>query len=103
ATVNGQLVLSDAHAASGKLPHLQVGLTHAAYQSAALAVGAPSTQQVDWQNDAKHYQYWAQGGEDGSFSIPNVRPGSYTLHAFADGVLGEFAKTEVVIGKAGPA
>ena len=31
----------------------------------------------------------------GNFTIPNVRPGRYTLHAIANGVLGEYAKTEI--------
>jgi rhamnogalacturonan endolyase len=52
---------------------------------------------VDWQNDAKFYQFWVRGDADGKFTIPNVRPGSYTLHAFADGVLGEFAWSNVVM------
>jgi len=53
-----------------------------------------------WQRDAKHYQYWTLASEDGSFEIPNVRPGRYTLVAFTDGVLGEYNKSDVVI-KAG--
>jgi rhamnogalacturonan endolyase len=52
---------------------------------------------VDWQTDAKHYQFWARGDDRGRFSIPNVRPGTYTLHAFADGVLGEFTLTNVTV------
>jgi len=52
---------------------------------------------VDWQNDAKHYQFWVRGDARGRFAIPNVRPGSYTLHAFADGVLGEFTLTNVTV------
>jgi len=31
--------------------------------------------QIDWQTDAKHYEFWARGEENGSFRIPNVRPG----------------------------
>ena len=52
---------------------------------------------VDWQNDAKNYEFWARGDARGNFKIPNVRPGTYTLHAIADGVLGEFAVTNVVV------
>jgi rhamnogalacturonan endolyase len=47
--------------------------------------------------DAKYYQFWVRGNADGTFSIPNVRPGKWALHAFADGVLGEFAKTDIVM------
>ncbi len=34
---------------------------------------------------------------NGNFKIPNVRPGTYTLHAIADGVLGEFIVTNVTV------
>jgi rhamnogalacturonan endolyase len=50
---------------------------------------------VDWQHDGKNYQFWVHGADDGRFSIPNVRAGVYTLHAFATGVLGEFARTDI--------
>ncbi len=52
---------------------------------------------VDWQNDAKHYEFWVHGDAQGNFTIPNVRPGQYTLHAIADGVLGEFAVSNIVV------
>lgn len=52
---------------------------------------------VDWQNDAKHYEFWVRGDAQGRFTIPNVRAGNYTLHAIADGVLGEFTLTNVTI------
>ena len=48
-------------------------------------------------HDAKYYQFWNDGTEDGKFTITNVRPGNYTLHAFADGVLGEFAHADVTV------
>jgi rhamnogalacturonan endolyase len=52
---------------------------------------------VDWQNDAKYYQFWVRGDASGRFTIPNVRPGTYTLHAIAGGVLGEFTMTNVIV------
>jgi rhamnogalacturonan endolyase len=52
---------------------------------------------VEWQNDAKHYEFWVKGDAKGNFSIPNVRAGTYTLHAIADGVLGELALSNVMI------
>lgn len=44
----------------------------------------------DWQFDSKFYQYWVRADSNGTFTIPHVRPGCYTLHAFNDGAVGEF-------------
>lgn len=79
ATVSGRIALDDN---GNTFTRLTVGLT------------APD---ADWQRDAKHYQFWTAGSDDGAFMLRNVRPGSYTLRAFADGVLGEFAQTEIII------
>src|SRR6185312_4326496 len=51
---------------------------------------------------AKHYEFWGRGDGQGQFAIKNVRPGQYTLHAIADGGLGEFSKADVKVesGKA---
>lgn len=50
-------------------------------------------QPLHWQNDAKHYEFWTAGAADGSFTIPNIRPGTYQLHAVADGVFGAYDAT----------
>jgi rhamnogalacturonan endolyase len=99
ATVTGQLVLNEPENKNARMSHVRVGLTHAAYSiPAAQAPGAQSVARtIDWQEDAKHYQFWVRGEDSGKFSIPHVRPGRYTLHAIADGVLGEFTKTDVVV------
>ena len=52
---------------------------------------------MTWAHDGNYYQFWNDGSEDGKFTITNVRPGTYTLHAFADGVLGEFAQTNITV------
>ena len=85
--VTGQIFLDDSQARSTKLPHLTVGLAHPDGERG----------ERDWAHDAKHYQFWTDGTDDGKFTIVNVRPGNYTLHALADGVLGEFAKTDIRI------
>ena len=104
ATVTGQLALNDPQAASTKLPHLWVGLTHPDFNGPAggFAQRSGNGTLVTWDHDANYYQFWAEGSEDGRFSLPNVRPGTYTLHAFAEGVLGEFAQTDITVeaGKA---
>lgn len=52
---------------------------------------------VDWQRDAKYYQFWARADADGNFEIRNIRPGTYTMHAFGDGVLGEYSRPSVAV------
>ena len=44
----------------------------------------------NWQMESNGYQYWTKADARGNFEIPDVRPGSYTLNAFATGVVGEF-------------
>ena len=85
ATVSGKLVLDD-EAAPATFSNLHIGLV---------------SPDEFWQTDAKNYQFWTVGAEDGSFSIPNVRAGKYTLVAFTDGVLGELTVdgVEVKSGK----
>jgi rhamnogalacturonan endolyase len=104
ATVTGQLVLNDPDAPQGagkKLPHLTVGLAHPDYlgNGSAYEQRAGNGRVVTWPHDGNYYQFWADGAEsgDGKFTIANVRPGTYTLHAFADGVLGEYAKANITV------
>jgi len=53
-------------------------------------------QPLHWQNDAKHYEFWTNGSSDGKFTILNVRPGTYQLHAIADGVFGAYDATATI-------
>jgi rhamnogalacturonan endolyase len=98
ATVSGQLVLDDPQAAGTQLPNLLVGLTYPDSHP-----GTGDTQNgrgrggVDWQNDAKHYEFWVRGDADGHFTIPKIVPGTYELHALADGVLGEYNTQPVTV------
>ena len=99
--VTGQLVLNDplAPAPLGKFTSLTVGLAYPdsvpGYDTGGS--GGRNFRGVSWVNDAKHYEFWNDGDANGKFTITNVRPGTYTLHAFATGVLGEFAKTSITV------
>ena len=95
AKVSGQIVLNDPQAPQATMSHLLVGLAHPDYPSRARGRFGGGT--VDWQQDAKFYQFWVRADDQGRFLIPNVRPGPYTLHAIADGVLGEFAKADITL------
>ena len=65
-----------------------------------VGLAQPATQRTTWQTDAKHYQFWTRStNSDGAFTIPKVSPGTYTLYAFADGVLGEFMKADVQVSR----
>ncbi|HEX4054075.1 MAG TPA: polysaccharide lyase family protein [Tepidisphaeraceae bacterium] len=88
--VRGRFIVNDplAPVPMGKFSNLLVGLAYPDSSS-----GPP----VNWQNDAKHYEFWVRGGNDGSFTIPKVRPGIYELHAITDGILGEYAKSDVTV------
>jgi rhamnogalacturonan endolyase len=100
AAVKGQVLLADPQAPGAKLTNLMVGLA-----APDEAEGAPRARGVPppltWQSDAKHYEFWTHGSADGHFSIANVRPGRYELHAIADGVLGDYQKADIVIPAGG--
>jgi rhamnogalacturonan endolyase len=97
--VTGQLVLNDPQAATAKLPHLTVGLAHPEYTSGAAGFVARSGNgnRITWDHDGNYYQFWTDGAEDGKFTISDIRPGTYTLHAFADGVLGEYTNYNITV------
>jgi rhamnogalacturonan endolyase len=99
ATVTGQLVLNDPQAASKLLPNLNVGLSHASYAGSGtgFAGRGGNGSVITWPHDGNYYQFWAEGTADGRFTLANVRPGTYTLHAFANGVLGEYAKADITV------
>jgi rhamnogalacturonan endolyase len=94
ATVIGQIVLSDPGDPHASMNHLLVGLTAPDYLVPRRRGGSST---VDWQLDAKHYEFWARGDDQGRFTIPSVRAGKYVLHAIATGVLAEYSRAEIQI------
>jgi rhamnogalacturonan endolyase len=50
---------------------------------------------TNWQAWSNGYQYWAQADANGNFTIPNVRPGIYTLSAYVTGEVGEYTQANV--------
>jgi rhamnogalacturonan endolyase len=94
--VTGQIVLKDPQAATARFSHLTVGLAHPDGASRGGGFGGRG-RAADGVHDAKYYQFWSDGGKNGRFTITNIRPGTYTLHAFADGVLGDFVQTNIIV------
>jgi rhamnogalacturonan endolyase len=94
-TVTGRLILNDPHL--DRFPgKIMIGLAQPTYSVPGFR---GNEQQITWQNDAKHYQFWVQTkSADGTFTIPNVSLGKYTLYACADGVLGAFAQANIDVG-----
>jgi rhamnogalacturonan endolyase len=88
--ISGKLIIGEKRAAGGRI---WVGLTAPEYE----AEDRSGRGKIGWQRDGKYYQYWMKTKPDGTFSINGVRPGTYVMHAFADGVLGEFELPDVSI------
>ena len=55
----------------------------------------------DWQYENQRYVYSARTDGRGGFTLRGVRPGTYTLTAFTDGVLGEYQLTGVDVPASG--
>jgi rhamnogalacturonan endolyase len=97
--VTGTIALNDPIMPEAKMQRLLVGLTHPDYRVTTgrpAATNAPAD--ITWQTDSKHYSHWVDGNPTtGEFTLPTVTAGKYTLHAFAYGVLGEFAKIDIIV------
>src|ERR1017187_4705767 len=93
-SASGRLLIQDSQAPNASTAQAWVGLAHPAYEVESKK-GGPTT--IDWQTDGKHYQYWTRADSAGHFTIGNARPGTYTLYAFTDGVLGDFSHADVHI------
>jgi rhamnogalacturonan endolyase len=55
----------------------------------------------DWQYSNLDYVYSGRADRLGRFTIGAVRPGTYTLTAFVDGVIGEYKRHDVVVDASG--
>jgi rhamnogalacturonan endolyase len=60
-------------------------------------VGLVPRDATHWQFDSKGYQYWTRARPDGSFYLPHVRPGTYTLSSYTTGAMGEYTYSNIVV------
>jgi len=61
------------------------------------AVAMLSDNRTDFQRTVLGYQYWTDTNPDGSFTLPNVRPGTYRLTVYQSGVWGVYVRDDVVV------
>ncbi len=87
--ISGKFLISDALKTSYNGGEAWVGVTN-------LADGA-----TNFQFEMKDYQYWVKSDANGNFTIPNIRPGTYSFFAFVDGAVGEFRQDNVVVTAGG--
>jgi len=83
-TVSGHFMIKDALKPKLKLTNAWIGV-------------AQPPPGGNWQFESNHYQYWARPDNQGNFSIPNIRPGTYTFSAFTDGAVGEYSRQHVTV------
>jgi rhamnogalacturonan endolyase len=62
------------------------------------AVAVLSDNRVEMQRTVLGYNYWADIEEGGQFALDNVRPGTYRLTIYGDGIWGEYVIDDVEIG-----
>jgi len=76
-TVKGQLTFTDPNQPTASVANAWVGLADPPVGGAA-----------NFEHQAWDYQYWKHADGQGGFNLANVRPGTYTLHAFVAGIHG---------------
>lgn len=84
-TVTGRLLINDP---------LKPAITGA---NAMVGLAAPEETHGNWQQQSKGYQYWTKADANGNFTIPAIRPGTYTLYAYTNGVVEEYSKTNITV------
>jgi rhamnogalacturonan endolyase len=62
--------------------------------NALLVLGQPGSY---WHYQSRDYLFWTRANSNGQFTIPAVRPGTYSLFARVPGVFGEFELTNVIV------
>ncbi len=77
------------------------GRLHVLGQSTSNALVVLSAPGEYWQTVVgKAYQFWTRAEADGSFTLPKVRPGNYSLYAEVPGVVGIMQQTNVTVTEA---
>lgn len=92
--ITGLIKVRDPQAPAATAANAWVGVAASPYPA---LIDAKIPGIIDWQTDGKYYQHWTRADANGRFTIPTVRPGTYTLTTVADGVFGEFSQAAVTV------
>jgi rhamnogalacturonan endolyase len=52
---------------------------------------------IDWQAQAKGYMFFTKTDDNGSFTLKNVRPGTYCLYTYGCDITDEFSKQNIIV------
>ena len=85
-TISGKFIINDPFKTTVKGQNAWVGVTILS-----------SDANGQFQFEEKNYHYWVKTDANGDFSIPNVRPGTYSFFGFSDGVTGNYTQANVVV------
>jgi rhamnogalacturonan endolyase len=88
--VTGQLVVHDPLKPQLTAANAWVGLSP-----------PPDKPNGGFQYEATGYQFWTRTDEQGNFNLAHVRPGTYTLYAYTNGIVGQFEKPNVTVTAGG--
>ncbi len=92
-SVTGQFVVTDPLKPAVSSANAWVGLATPDTSSTYTALYG----NYDWQFDSNNYEYWVKADANGNFTIPNVRPGVYTLYAVTYGAVGQYSQANVTV------
>lgn len=84
-TIAGKFIINDPFKPAVKGQNAWVGVTQI------------TNDQGQWQFECKTYHYWVKTDSAGNFSIPNIRPGTYSFFGYTDGEVGEYQLQNVVV------
>jgi rhamnogalacturonan endolyase len=91
----------DRVALPGWVPAPQRATVRGHVDGARGAVAVLSDNKVEYQRTVLGYAYWADVRPDGRFELTGVRPGSYRLTVYRDGVWDDLVRDDVVVEAGG--
>ncbi|WP_207495919.1 polysaccharide lyase family protein [Aridibaculum aurantiacum] len=84
-SVSGKFIVSDVAKPTVTGANAWVGLT------------IISNADNQWQHEGKNYHYWVKTDAAGNFTIPNIRPGTYSFFAYTDGEVGDYRLNNISV------